>query len=125
MRPSKGREGPPHAACFKPGQSGTPRGSQKRARTLGAAVAAAMDELVAVKENGRQRRITKLEAPAKQLAGRAANGDQRALQLVARLIEAHDPRPLRPEPQSDPERISEGDALVMAEIVRRFSRRPE
>ena len=52
-----------------------------------------MDEKVDVKENGRGRRITKLEAAAKQLANRAANGDQRAMQLVARLIEAGDPRP--------------------------------
>ena len=72
---------------------GNPRGSRKRARTLGAAVAAAMDEKVDVKENGRSRRITKLEAAAKQLANRAANGDQRAMQLVARLIEADDPPP--------------------------------
>ena len=62
-----------------------------RARTLGAAVAAAMDETVAVKERGRSQRITKLEATAKQLATRA--GDQRAMQLVARLIETDDPRP--------------------------------
>ena len=97
---------------------GNPRGSRKRARTLGAAVAAALDEKVDVKENGRSRRITKLEAAAKQLVNRAANGDQRAMQLVARLIEADD---RRPAPQV-PTYTSEGDALVVSEIVRRLTR---
>ena len=112
---------PPPATRFRPGQSGNPRGSRKRAATLGAAVAAALGEKIDVKENGRSRRVTKLEAAAKQLANRAASGDQRAMQLVARLLEVDDPRPAPKEP----ERISEGDALVMSEIVRRLSRRPE
>ncbi len=77
-----------------------------------------MDEKVDVKENGRSRRITELEAAAKQLANRAANGDQRAMQLVARLIEADDPRSA-PKAPTYP---SEGDALVVSEIVRRLSR---
>ncbi len=77
-----------------------------------------MDETVAAKENGRSRRITKLEAAAKPLANRAANGDQRAMQLVARLIEAHDPRAAPKAPTY----TSEGDALVVSEIVRRLSR---
>jgi Family of unknown function (DUF5681) len=112
---------PPLATRFRPGQSGNPRGSRKRAPTLGAAVAATIAEKIAVKENGRSRPMTKLEAAAKQLANQAANGDQHAMQLVVRLIEADDPRPAPKEP----ERISEGDALVMSEIVRRLSRRPE
>ncbi len=65
---------PPLATRFPPGQSGNPRGSRKRAGTFGAAMAAALGEKVDVKENGRSRRITKLEAAAKQLANHAASG---------------------------------------------------
>ena len=115
---SVGYRRPPLASRFRPGQSGNPRGSRKRARTLGAAVAAALNEKVAVKENGRQRSITKLEAAAKQLANRAAKGEERAMQLVVRLIEADDPRPA----QNEPKRLGEADALVVAELVRRLSR---
>ena len=115
---SVGYRRPPLATRFRPGQSGNPRGSRKRARTLGAAVAAALDEKVEVKENGRSRRITKLEAAAKQLANRAANGDQRAMQLVARLIETEDTRPA----PNEPERLGKADAVVVAELVRRLSR---
>ncbi len=107
----------PLATRFRPGQSGNPRGSRKRARTLGAAVAAALNEEVAVKENGRRRSIAKLKAAAKQLANRAANGDERAMQLVVRFIEPDDPRRAR----NEPERLGEGDALVR-ELIRRLSR---
>ena len=67
---------PPRAARFRPGQSGNPRGRPKRAR--GALIAQALDEKVEAKENGKRRRITKLEAVVTQLVNRAANGDQRA-----------------------------------------------
>jgi len=45
-------------------------------------------------------------------------GDQRAMQLVVRLVEAHDNRPA-PGP---PERLDEGDELVVRELMRRLSR---
>ncbi len=60
----------------------------------------------------------------KQLVNRAASGDQRAAQFVFSLL-ADDPDRPAPARRQTPERISEGDALVMAEIVRRFSRRPD
>jgi len=78
---------PPLATRFRPGQSGNPRGSRKRAGTFGAAVAAALGEKIDVKENGRSRRIHQTRGAAKQLANRAASGDQRAMQLVVRLRE--------------------------------------
>ena len=59
-----------------------------------------MDATVAVSESGHKRRITKLETAAKPLAKSVANGDQRAMQLVAHLIEADDPRPRRRSPSA-------------------------
>ena len=65
--------------------------------------------------------MTKLEAVVKQLVNRAANGDQRATQFVFALLKE---APGLPAPR-EPERLSDGDALVAAELVRRLSRRPE
>jgi len=96
------------------------RVAQARGRTFGAAVTAALGEKIDVKENGRSRRITKLEAAAKQLANHAAMGDQRAMQLVVRLVEADDSRPA---PEA-PERRGKRDALVVAELVRRIRATP-
>ena len=81
-------------------------------------VASALGERIEAKENGRRRRITKLEATVKQLVNRAASGDQRATQFVFALL--GDDRE-RPPPAID----SEADALVIAELVRRLSRPPE
>ncbi len=113
-----GNRRPPWATRFRPGQSGNPRGRPKRARGLGAVVARALGERVEAKENGRRRRITKLEAAVKQLVNRAANGDQRATQFVFGLLDDNQgrPRPLTAE------RPGAGDAIVVAELVRRLSR---
>ena len=81
------------------------------------AVARALAQTVEATENGRTRRITKLEAAVTQLANQAAAGDQRAAQVVLRLL------PEDPPPRSrTPHYTSEGDALVIAELVRRLKR---
>jgi|SRR5580658_8291257 hypothetical protein len=112
----KGR--PPLSTRFRPGQSGNPSGRSKRARDLPAIAARAFAEKVEVRENGRRRRITKLEASVKQLVNRAAGGDQRATQFAFALLHKY-PGGWAPEA---PERLGEADAFVVAELVRRLSR---
>src|SRR5271156_3025145 len=87
---------PPKAmspSAIAAGQSGNPRGRPKGARNLSTVVAAALGERVAVTENGRRRRITKLEAAVKQLVNRAAAGEARATQLLLALAAADEARP--------------------------------
>jgi hypothetical protein len=107
---------PPSASRFRPGVSGNPRGRPKGARNLSTVIAAALSERVAVNENGRRRRISKLETAVKQLVNRAASGETRATQLLLSLIQAGE---ARPQPQ-DSNRISDADAIVMAELSRRL-----
>ena len=107
---------PPLSTRFRAGQSGNPRGRPKGARNLSTIVAAALGERVAVTENGRRRRITKLEAAIKQLVNRAASGEARATQLLLALVAANEARP----GQSDAGRLGEADAIVMAELTRRL-----
>ena len=109
---------PPRAARFRPGQSGNPRGRPKRG--LDALIARALDEKVEAEENGKRRRITKLEAVVKQLVDRAANGDQRATQFVFALL--HDNQGSSAPRAAD--QTGQGDAMVVAELVRRLSRPP-
>jgi hypothetical protein len=108
---------PPMTTRFRPGQSGNPRGRPKGARNLGTVIAAALSERVAINENGRRRRITKLEASVKQLVNRAASGEARATQLLLALVQANEARPA----QQDARRLSDADAIVMAELTRRLS----
>ena len=107
---------PPVGTRFRSGQSGNPRGRPKGARNLSTIVAAALSERVAVNENGRRRRITKLEAAVKQLVNRAASGEARATQLLLALVQANETRPAR----QDANRLGEADAIVMAELTRRL-----
>jgi hypothetical protein len=112
-----GQGRPPLSTRFRPGQSGNPSGRPKRARDLAAIAARAFAEKVEVRENGRRRRITKLEASVKQLVNRAAGGDQRATQFAFALLKDD-----RGRPAEAPERLGEADAFVVAEFVRRLSR---
>ena len=107
---------PPLATRFKPGQSGNPRGRPKGAGNLRTVVAAAARELVEIKENDRPRRITKLEAAVKQLANRAAQGQERATRDFLDLLDAIERRPQAPEAEN----LGEDDAKVIADLVRRI-----
>ncbi len=108
---------PPLASRFRPGQSGNPRGRPKGARNLNAVLASALGERVAVTENGRRRRITKLEAAIKQIVNRAAAGEARATALLIQRAQANEAKASQP----DTERVGEADAIVMAELQRRES----
>jgi hypothetical protein len=107
---------PPLETRFCAGVSGNPRGRPKGARSLASVVATTLGERVAVTENGRRRRITKLEAAVKQLVNRAASGEARAMQLLLALVQASEARPLQP----DANRPTEGDEIVLRELKRRL-----
>ena len=77
---------PPLESRFQRGVSGNPTGRPKGSRGVSAVIAAALAERVSVTENGRRRSITKLEAAVKQLANKAAGGDQRAAKLIIDLL---------------------------------------
>lgn len=112
-----GYSSPPKASRFKPGQSGNPRGKARGTRNLTSIVATALNARVNVKEYGRRRSITKLEAALAQLANRAASGDHKATQLLIALARAND------EPRSNAvgNNFDAADQLVMSELARRMT----
>ncbi|MGI8568085.1 MAG: DUF5681 domain-containing protein [Methylocella sp.] len=109
---------PPREHRFRPGRSGNPRGRPKGARNLDSVVAATLGERIAVTENGRRKRITKLEAAVKQFVNRAASGEARSMQLLLALVQASESRP----PQADPNEPTEADVIVLDELRRRFEK---
>lgn len=74
IRDSRGR--------FPPGQSGNRNGRPKKPRTVSEAIITAMNKTVAANENGRKRRIRKLDATATQIANKGASGDLRAGKML-------------------------------------------
>ena len=79
---------PPRETQFKPGESGNPNGRpKKKAGTFSDSIGRELDTLITVNEGGKQRRITKLQAIAKQQTNKAATGDIKATTVVMRAIE--------------------------------------
>ncbi len=81
---------PPEHARFKQGQSGNPTGRPKGTRNLASIVRGVLAERIPIVENGRRKRISKLEAALKQAANKAASGDARVLRMLVDLVRGFD-----------------------------------
>ena len=82
-----GKGKPPKHTRFRKGQSGNPTGRRKGSLNMATLLERALNERVAVTENGKYKTITKLEAMLKQLANKAASGDTRVIRLLIPLAE--------------------------------------
>jgi hypothetical protein len=118
---------PPKHTQFQKGRSGNPKGRRRGSRNASTLLDEALNELVIVTENGRRKRVTKLDAIMKQLVNRAAQGDHRATQLLlanqiprieeneASLSAATERIPLAPPPSPEEKRMRN---LAIAKILR-------
>jgi hypothetical protein len=78
---------PPRSAQFRKGQSGNPGGRPKGAKVKQSPLLEALAEVVEIPgKGGRTQRISKHDLSWKQLATKAAKGDQRALELVIKEL---------------------------------------
>ena len=82
-----GKGKPPDHTRFQKGQSGNPTGRRKGAKNVATLLNQVLNERVSVTENGKRKRITKLEAMLKQLANKAASGDHRAIKMLMPFAE--------------------------------------
>lgn len=82
-----GKGKPPEHTRFQKGQSGNPTGRRKGSKNVATLLEQVLNERVIVTENGKRKRITKLEAMLKQLTNKAASGDHRAIKLLMPLAE--------------------------------------
>jgi hypothetical protein len=78
---------PPRNTRFRKGQSGNPRGRPRGSKNLTTLLDQEFDAHVVIKENGRQRRITKRQAAIKQLINRLVSGDPRYVRFLFQLME--------------------------------------
>lgn len=63
---------------FSRGTSGNPRGRPKRESSVEVAILEALNEKVTTRQQGRKRRMTKVQAAATQLVNRGIAGDRHA-----------------------------------------------
>jgi hypothetical protein len=115
-----GYKRPPKASQFKPGQTGNPKGRPKRVHNFKTDLRAELSELVTVRENGQERKITKLRALVKALVSAAIKGDMRAANAIVSfstksLAAAEESAPATEPTVEDKEII---DAFVQRELKR-------
>jgi hypothetical protein len=116
-----GYQRPPKNTRFKPGQTGNPKGRPKNVRNFKNDLRDELSELITVRENGRERRITKLRALVKALVAAAIKGDMRAANAIVTfstksLAGAEDTAPTTDATTDDQDII---DAFVERELKRR------
>ena len=109
---------PPAHSRFEKGKSGNPTGRPKGTLNVATVVARTLQEKVVVRENGKRRTVTKLEAALLQLTNKAAAGDLRAVQLLATLARSAEEREV-PEAASD-RSLDETEDKVFVEILKRI-----
>jgi Family of unknown function (DUF5681) len=73
-----GYKRPPQHSRFQPGQSGNPRGRRKNVRNFKTDLLDELREQIPIRENGRERKISKQRAFIKALVAAAIKGDMRA-----------------------------------------------
>ena len=77
---------------FVEGQSGNPKGRSRKSQTVDASLMKALKVPVTVIENGRRRRIPKLDVTTRQLVNQGAAGDHRATKLALSLAQQAEQR---------------------------------
>jgi len=110
---------PPRHSRFKPGQSGNPAGRAKGTKNLASVLERELRAIVTIAENGRRRRVTKLDAAVKQLVNKAASGDGGSLQFLFRLLQSS-----QPESASVATLSSEIDEQVKRDLLRQIRSLP-
>jgi hypothetical protein len=82
---------PPAEYRFQKGVSGNPKGRCKGKRNFATVFMKAMTKSVIITENGKRRKVSKLDAAVTQLANEAARGDKKAIQLAFSLLQMLEP----------------------------------
>jgi len=116
--PKAGRGNPPKHTQFKKGVSGNKKGRPKGSKNLSTLLMAAARDEVTATIDGKQRRISKIQATAMQLATKAAGGDKAAMASFLDWVDEIETRAAAAKPAEFP--FSEADLQVLHAIHERM-----
>jgi hypothetical protein len=77
---------PPRHTQFKRGQSGNPKGRPKGVKNVKTDLQEEISEFITIKEEGRQKRVTKQRAAIKMLMVKALKGETRSIDVLLNWI---------------------------------------
>jgi Family of unknown function (DUF5681) len=110
---------PPSESRFTKGQSGNPSGRPRGSKNVATMFYKIVRERITVKENGRARKMTRLEAVLYQLTNRALSGDQRAMKEFVYLSRVFQ----EPEqPEEEVPVLHERESAVLENVLKRMQR---
>jgi Family of unknown function (DUF5681) len=110
---------PPLERRYKPGCSGNPKGRPKGSRNAKTIVSGVVNKKVPVRQNGKVRHVTTLEAMLLAAAQSALKGDLRALNTIIGLMARTNQ--LAEEETETSTALPEEDAAILNDFLRRQS----
>jgi len=114
-----GRGKPPKEHQFKPGHSGNPKGRPKGAKNEATILREIMHQRMEIREGGRARKISRLEALLLRCLEKALGGDLKAMAFLLnryRLIEGAEAEHGEP--------LSHDEKAILEEFAKRFPPKP-
>ena len=112
-----GHKRPPEKNRFKPGTSGNPLGRPKGSSNLSTDLTQLMARPVAIREDGKRRRISRQQAMLLSLFDKALHGDVRAINSITSMLIKLDP-PSTAEPTRE-KKLSKLDQEIIEDFLRR------
>lgn len=112
---------PPKHTQFRAGRSGNPKGRPKGRKNFQTELLEELHEVIAVREGGRRRNVSKQRALLKALTAKALQGDTKAAGLIANMVF----RVLQQdEEQIEPAELSAEDRAILENYERRMTPPP-
>lgn len=112
---------PPKTSQFRKGESGNKSGRPKGSKNITTLLMEALSEEVVVTENGRPRRISKLQLGVDQFVNQFAGGDLRAAAMTFKRLDADENR-IDSEPTDG---LDEADREVAQTLTNRLGKAPK
>jgi hypothetical protein len=112
---------PPVHSRFKPGKSGNPKGRVKQSRNMRTIVQQVLNEDMQIREGGRLRRMSAMEALVRTTLTRSFKGDPKALVSLIVIMKQSGYGPDRDEPAAGLLSGSDYEAIVADYLARNLS----
>ena len=109
---------PPEATRFKKGQSGNPRGRAKGKPDIKSILEAMVQQQLTVTRNGRQQKISSLEAMLQKNYHKALQADARAFAAFLALLAQYGVAMPKPE-ESEAQATDEDDEAIIEAFMRK------